>query len=83
MWIIIQEDYLKKGNKMNIEKSIRRAMAHKGVRKQLALANISGVDVMTISNAINNKPTSLATVKKIADALDYSVSEFIKLGEEL
>ena len=67
---------------MNIKKSIKLAMAHKGIPSQLALANISGVDVMTISNAINNKPTSLATVKKMSDALGYSVSDFIKLGED-
>ncbi len=67
---------------MNIEKSIRRGMAYKGVNSQLALANISKVDVMTISAAVNDKPTSLSTVRKIADALGYSVSDFIKLGED-
>lgn len=67
---------------MNIKKSIRLAMAHKGIPSQLALANKSNVDVMTISGAINDKPTSLSTIKKMADALGYSVSDFIKLGEE-
>ncbi len=67
---------------MNIKKSIRVAMAHKGIPNQGALANISKVDKMTISNIMTDKSTSLSTVKKVADALDYSVSEFIKLGEE-
>jgi len=66
---------------MNIKKSIKLAMAHKGIPSQLALANISGVDAMTISAAVNDNPTSLSTIKKIADALGYSVSEFVKLGE--
>ena len=67
---------------MNIKKSIKLAMAHKGIPNQVALANISSVDVMTISGAINDKPTSLSTIKKMAGAMGYSVSDFIKLGEE-
>lgn len=67
---------------MNIRKSIRLAMTYKGIDKQSSLANISGVNTMTISNAMTGKETSLSTIKKIADALDYSVSDFIKLGEE-
>ncbi len=67
---------------MNIKKSIRVAMAHKGIPNQGALANISEVDKMTISNIMTDKPTSLSTIKKVAVALGYSVSDFIKLGEE-
>jgi len=67
---------------MNIKKSIRVAMAHKGIPNQGALASISEVDKMTISNIMMDGKTSLSTVKKISDALGYSVSDFIKLGEE-
>lgn len=66
---------------MNIKKSIKVAMAMKGIPTQEALANKSGVDKMTISGAVNNKKTSLSTIKKIADALEYSMSDFIALGE--
>lgn len=73
--------YIKQGKKMNIKKSIRLAMTYKGISKQSSLANISGVNTMTISNAMMGRDMTLSTIKKISDSLGYSVSEFIKLGE--
>lgn len=69
---------------MNIRGSIRIAMSNNDIPSQRRLALMAGVDVKIISRVITGKQDSLsfANIAKICKALDCSVSEFIRLGED-
>ena len=68
---------------MSLRRSIKLGMAHKGVGTQRGLSNISGVGEPAITQIMKgNSDPSISTITKISDALNYKLSEFIKLGEE-
>lgn len=68
---------------MKLSRSIRLGMAYKGIKNQKALAGISDVSEATISRmTTDDYNVCISSVVKIAEALKYSVSDFIKLGEE-
>lgn len=66
---------------MNIAKSLNVALALKGMTR-VALAKSMNVTTQSIYSVINRDKTNTASLKKIADALDMKVSEFIALGED-
>ncbi len=67
---------------MNLGKSIRIALAVEGL-KIGDLANKSGISRQHISCIINNKKSPrMNSLQLISDALGYSVSDLIKLGED-
>ena len=66
---------------MNIPKSIKIALIQCSLEQQ-ELAKIIGVAPQFISGlATGSRNASINMIQKIAKALDYSVSEFIALGE--
>lgn len=68
---------------MNIEKSIRVGCATKSI-KPSELAAMIGIANVTMSKLVAKKnpaSPSAKVLQKMAEALGYSVSEFIKLGE--
>ena len=68
---------------MSLKRSITKGMAYKGVRTQRNLSNISGVGEAAISEIINGKSDpSISTIVKISEALNYTLSDFFKLGED-
>jgi transcriptional regulator with XRE-family HTH domain len=68
---------------VSLKRSIKKGMAHKGVPTQRALSNISTVSESAITEIINgNSDPSISTITKLSDALNYKLSDFIKLGEE-
>lgn len=67
---------------MNISKSINLALAHAGIN-QKELSQVMGVSQQFLSGmATGRVNASLSMVVRLAEALDYRVSEFIALGEE-
>ena len=67
---------------MNIPKSLRVAMAYKGIN-QSELAKKASLSTTTISFIINGKSSVNADrLERICNALGYKTSEFIALGEE-
>lgn len=70
-----------KGSTMNLSKSMKIAMAKRGIN-QTELASASGISAGTISKLSQSKGgLSMDTVERIAGAMDYSLGEFIALGE--
>jgi len=65
---------------MNIKKSILKACAERE-KKQYEAAEMAGITQPVMSKIMSRGACSLLTLEKIAKALDYSVSEFIALGE--
>lgn len=66
---------------MNLAASIRVALAYRG-KSQSWLANEMGVSKTYINRlAKGTSRPGMMQVEKIATALDYSISEFIALGE--
>jgi DNA-binding Xre family transcriptional regulator len=66
---------------MNVSKQLAIAMAYREIKMQKTLSKLANVSKLTISNMHRGEDVSLKTVEKIAKALDYSVSEFLALGE--
>ncbi len=67
---------------MNISKSMKIAMAHKELN-QKQLSKESGISQVTISKiAQNNGNPSLEIINKLAQTMEYTLGDFIKLGEE-
>ena len=67
---------------MNIGKSIKLALIHTNT-EQKELAQIMGVTKQFVSGlSTGSRPASINMIKRLAEALDYKVSEFIALGEE-
>jgi transcriptional regulator with XRE-family HTH domain len=68
--------------KEQLKKSLRIAMANEGVN-QRGLSKLSGVNEVTISNAMNGKSfPSTKTLAKIAAGLNISYSQLIAGGVE-
>jgi DNA-binding Xre family transcriptional regulator len=65
---------------MNVGKSIKVALAKKGL-KQKDLADLMGIKPPSVSALAGQKSCSGETLEKLAAALDLPVSEFIALGE--
>ena len=68
---------------MNVAKSIRVGCATRDIKPSDLAAKI-GIANITMSKLIANKnprSPSNKVLQKMAEALGYSVSEFIKLGE--
>lgn len=66
---------------MNVGKSLKIALVMRGI-KQVELARKLGVGEVYISRLANSDHAGMGTVSKLAKAVDMSVSEFIKLGED-
>ena len=69
------------GNIMHIGKAVKIALINKG-KTQSWLANDICVKRQAINHVCQNETCNLATVVKIADALELKVSELIALGED-
>jgi len=68
---------------MNIERSTRLAMAHKGIKTQAEAAQICNLGAMTISKILSGKGfASEYTIVQLSKGFELKVSEFIALGEE-
>lgn len=66
---------------MNTGLAIKIAMVKSGVN-QKELSKLSGVNETTISHTVSGKSSPNAkTLSKLADAMNISYSELIKLGE--
>lgn len=66
---------------MNLGKAINVAMAQREMTRK-DLSEKSGVTKPYLSNVINGKMhPKITTIERLAKATDYSVSEFIALGE--
>lgn len=63
-----------------LEKSLRIALAHKNMNKK-QLATKMECKPAYISNIMKNGKLSVTKLNDVADALDCSLWEFIKLGE--
>lgn len=66
---------------MNVGKSIRIALAMKGM-KQKDLAEKLGIRAPSLSQLASQKSCTGDTISKLADAFDMPASEFIALGED-
>lgn len=66
---------------MNVGKSLKAAMAKRGL-KQVDLARKLGVTKVYISTLASSDHAGMGTVNKLANAFDMTVSDFIKLGED-
>ena len=67
---------------MNIAKSIKLALIHTDM-EQKELARRMGVTKQFVSGlSTGSRPASINMVKRLAEALEYKVSDFIALGEE-
>lgn len=67
---------------MNVARSIKKGLVDRGM-SQTELAAKVGSKPAYISNLATGKATaSEEMLKKISDALDMKVSEFVALGEE-
>lgn len=67
---------------MNLAKSIRVAMAMRGLN-QGQLAALTGIHQTNLSKMLNGKyGINDETLQKIADAVEMKVSDFVKLGED-
>ena len=65
---------------MDVGKSIKIGLIKRDMQ-QKDLAEALMYKPAHLSNLANGKSTSMKSVSKIAAALDYTVSEFIALGE--
>jgi len=66
---------------MNIKKSVRIAMAIKGIN-QKELARLSGISDTTVSSMMTGKANpNNATISRMAEGMGFSCSELIALGE--
>lgn len=70
-----------KEHHMNVGKSLKIALAQKGM-KQNALAAQLGVTTVWISRLANSEKAGTTTVEKLAAAFDMKISEFVALGEK-
>lgn len=66
---------------MNLRKSVMIALASKEM-KQKDLADQLGMSQGSMSQLVNQKSCTGATLQKLAGAFDMKVSEFVALGEE-
>jgi len=67
---------------VNISKSMKIAMAHRELN-QKKLSKRSGISQVTISKISQNSSNpSLDIISKLANSMDYSLGDFIKLGED-
>lgn len=66
---------------MNIGKSIRVAMAMKGLKAK-ELSEKLGVTQATISVMCSRETSSGQMLKTLSDTFELKVSDFIKLGED-
>ena len=66
---------------MNVGKSLKIALAMKGI-KQSDLAATVGMTTVWISRLANSEKAGMGSVEMLAKALDMKVSEFLALGEE-
>lgn len=68
---------------MNLEKSTGLAMAHRGIKSQREAAELCDLNPMTISKILSGRGNaSEYVINKLSNGFEYSVSEFIALGEE-
>lgn len=66
---------------MNLRKSVMLALASKEMM-QKDLAKQLGMSQGSMSQLVNQKSCTGATLQKLAGAFDMKVSEFVKLGED-
>lgn len=66
---------------MNIGKSIKVAMAKKGMRGK-ELAEKLGVTPSSVSIMSSRKTASSTMLNKLCEAFDMPASDFVKLGED-
>lgn len=66
---------------MNVGKSLKVALAQKGM-KQTELAAKLGVTNVWISRLANQESAGMGSVVKLANAMEMTVSDFLKLGED-
>jgi len=66
---------------MNLKKSIKQACLDKDVT-QKSVSEKLGIDPMTLQVIGRRNSASLDTLKKLANAFDMKLSEFIALGED-
>jgi DNA-binding Xre family transcriptional regulator len=66
---------------MNVKTSILVACAKRN-KKQFEAAEDAGISQQQLSMIIKRNSCQLGTLERIAEALDYTVSDFIALGEE-
>lgn len=67
---------------MDIQKSIRLAMAHRNMN-QRQLAQAAGITRTFVSYILTGKyQPSMSSLERIAKAVELSVSDLIALGEE-
>ena len=66
---------------MNIGKSVNKALAEREMTRK-CLSDKSGVSQSYLSQIVGGNFTpKITTIERLAKATDYSVSEFIALGE--
>lgn len=66
---------------MNVGKSLKIALAMKGI-KQSDLAAKVGMTTVWISRLANSEKAGMGSVEMLSKALDMKVSEFLALGED-
>lgn len=66
---------------MNVGKSLKVALAKKGMRQNEFAAQMN-LSRQWIGKLANSEKAGMGSVEKLAEAFGMSVSEFIKLGEE-
>lgn len=66
---------------MDLGKAIRVAMAQRNMN-QTELAALIGTKSPNISLMISRGSSTTDTVKRLADAFEMKVSDFLKLGED-
>ena len=65
---------------MDIGKSLRHAMINNDLKAK-DVAELTGLNTRTITNMYKLPTCSNSSLKKLAEAFNMSVSEFIALGE--
>lgn len=66
---------------MDIRKGVMVALAQRGM-KQKDLAGMVGMSQGSMSQLLGQSSCTLATLEKIATALDMKLSELVALGED-
>lgn len=70
------------GVNMNIQKSLQVALANRGYKTQKAFCDEKLISETVLTRMKkNSRHMQIGTIDLIASELDYSLSEFIKLGE--
>lgn len=66
---------------MNVGRSLKIALAMKGMKQSELAAQLKVTDVW-ISRVANAEKAGMGTVTKLSEALGMKVSEFVALGED-